>query len=146
MARKELQKQAKQLRARKRARHEMARKVRRVALIAVIVLAVAGFATRYFNRPGEPVPSQGREHIPVGTSHTVQYNSDPPTSGPHYDPSAGPGIYDEPMPDGYLIHSLEHGYVIISHNTEGMPTEQQALRRCACFSPSPARQLSVRRG
>lgn len=75
-------------------------------------------------RPGEVVANQGREHVPVGTS--VEYNSNPPTSGPHYAQWTKRGVYEEPIEDGYLIHSLEHGYVIVSYkcesNCEGLKT------------------------
>ena len=98
----------------------------RTVVIVLAVVAVVLVPVRLLNRPGRHVESQGRDHIPVGTSHTIRYNSDPPTSGSHYDPSARPGIYDEPIPDGYLVHSLEHGYVIISYNVEGM-SEQESL-------------------
>jgi hypothetical protein len=95
-----------------------------LALVAAAAVVTAG--VRLVSRPGRHVESMGRDHIPVGTSHTVRYNSNPPTSGPHYDPSARPGIYDEPIPDGYLIHSLEHGYVIISYNVQGLSESEAA--------------------
>lgn len=51
------------------------------------------------------------------------YNSNPPTSGPHYASSMPAGFYDEtspetdrPYPEGYLVHRLEHGYVIFWYN------------------------------
>ena len=121
MARKELKEKAKRERARAQARKRRLRALWWMIPAAVVLVAAVGVLVWYVSRPGERVPSQGRDHIPVGTSPQVDYNTDPPTSGPHYDPSARPGIYDEPMPDGYLVHSLEHGYVIISHNTEGLP-------------------------
>ncbi len=64
--------------------------------------------------PGKSVPILGRTHVPVGTK--VTYNSNPPTSGDHYATPEPAGVYDTPIPDGNLIHSLEHGYVIISYN------------------------------
>ncbi|TVR85459.1 MAG: DUF3105 domain-containing protein [Spirochaetaceae bacterium] len=125
MAHKEREAAAKAKRERERRRSHRNKLILRTTLIVLAVTAAVLVPMRLLNRPGRHVESQGRDHIPVGTSHTVQYNSDPPTSGPHYDPSARPGIYDEPIPDGYLVHSLEHGYVIISYNVEGMP-EQEA--------------------
>jgi len=62
-------------------------------------------------------PNQGQEHIEVGVSHPA-YNSDPPTSGPHYKQPAKAGFYDEAVEDEYLVHSMEHGYVIIWYNCE----------------------------
>lgn len=50
-----------------------------------------------------------------------QYNSDPPTSGLHYASEAEAGFYDENIyayPAGYLVHNLEHGYVIFWYNCD----------------------------
>ena len=60
---------------------------------------------------GETTPDQGAAHIPEGT--TVEYSTNPPTTGPHYGNSQPAGIYDEPIPDGNLLHSMEHGAVIL---------------------------------
>ena len=57
--------------------------------------------------------SRGRDSDP-GT-----YNSDPPTSGPHYPEEAQAGFYDTNIyqyPAGYLVHNLEHGYIIFWYN------------------------------
>ncbi|MBI1982535.1 MAG: DUF3105 domain-containing protein [Candidatus Levybacteria bacterium] len=53
--------------------------------------------------PGEAVADLGREHVPDGTK--VNYNSNPPTSGPHYADWTRAGIYENPISDGHLIHS-----------------------------------------
>ncbi len=71
---------------------------------------------------GQAVPVDPRvDHIPVG--ETYLYNTNPPTSGPHYAESAPAGFYEQPVADGYLVHSLEHGYVIIWYSCDGL-TEQ----------------------
>lgn len=70
-------------------------------------------------RPGEAIADLGRDHVPVGTS--VQYNSNPPTSGPHFSQWTKRGVYDQPIEDGYLIHSLEHGYIVVSYNCTKLP-------------------------
>jgi uncharacterized protein DUF3105 len=68
-------------------------------------------------RPGVDVPVQGRDHIAEGVPHDP-YNSDPPTSGPHYAQPAEAGFYDVAPADENLVHSMEHGYVIIWYNCE----------------------------
>lgn len=70
------------------------------------------------NKPllGEVITSQGANHVPNGTK--VDYNSSPPTSGPHYANSQPAGIYDKPVPDGNLIHSMEHGAVILWYKSD----------------------------
>lgn len=59
--------------------------------------------------------NQGAAHIQPGQAHPP-YNSNPPTSGWHYETPAAPGVYDQPIADETLGHNLEHGYVIISYN------------------------------
>lgn len=68
-----------------------------------------------FTDPGiETFPDEGATHVPVGT--TVVYGTDPPTSGNHYpDPQEG-GYFDFPIAEGYLVHSLEHGGVVLYYN------------------------------
>ena len=58
----------------------------------------------------------GRTHVPVGTQ--TYYNSNPPTSGPHYEVWTRAGVLDAPADDRFLLHSLEHGYIIMSYNCD----------------------------
>lgn len=88
-------------------------------IIGITVLLGAGILWWAVKESTKPLPGKDvslltRNHIPVGTK--VSYNSNPPTSGDHYEEWTRSGIYDKPVADGYLIHSLEHGYVIISYN------------------------------
>ena len=69
-------------------------------------------------RPGEEIPIMSSTHIAVD-SDPGKYNSDPPTSGPHYPNEAQAGFYDTNIyqyPAGYLVHNLEHGYIIFWYN------------------------------
>lgn len=88
---------------------------------AVIVLAVVGWlifqgASSTAGLQAQRVPIQGAEHVQSGQPPPYAWNSDPPTSGWHDPVPARPNVYREPVPDPNLIHSLEHGYVIISYN------------------------------
>jgi len=89
--------------------------------IGLAVLVILGFFVWEGTKPkaGESVPVMaGSTHVPVD-SDPGQYNSDPPTSGPHYPEEAAAGFYDENIytyPAGYLVHNLEHGYVIFWYN------------------------------
>lgn len=67
--------------------------------------------------PGRDIAIQSRTHIAVGQPHDP-YNSEPPSSGPHYDTPAEAGFYDQAPADEYLVHSMEHGYVIIWYNCD----------------------------
>ena len=82
------------------------------------------FQAPVYSDPGiETFPSEGRTHVPVGT--TVVYNTDPPTSGNHYpSPQAG-GYYETPIAAGYLVHSLEHGGIVIYYDPSIITTPQK---------------------
>jgi hypothetical protein len=56
------------------------------------------------------------EHVPVG-SDLISYNSNPPTSGSHYGTPARAGFRENPIEDSYLVHSLEHGLILVSYHT-----------------------------
>jgi hypothetical protein len=92
-----------------------------IAAAAAAVVLVAALGLFLANRgtsnpaPGEHFPAQSRDHIAVGAAHPA-YNSDPPTGGWHYDTPWNPGFYEQPVADEYLVHNLEHGYVVISYD------------------------------
>lgn len=65
-------------------------------------------------KPGKEVAELGRQHVTDISS--ITYNSNPPTSGPHFEVWAKKGAYSDVISDGHLIHSLEHGYVVLSYN------------------------------
>lgn len=90
--------------------------------LLALALLVAGARLVFQPLPGESVPIQGTAHQPEGTIVRVE-GDDPPTSGDHYAQSAGRGFYEEPVEDGYLIHSLEHGYIIIWYDCEGLEAD-----------------------
>ena len=88
-------------------------------LLAVIIIIVVSLAEVYLLKQKEEVgvlyPNLGQEHIAIGASHTA-YNSNPPTSGPHYAQPAKWGVYRYELPDEQLVHNLEHGGIWISYN------------------------------
>jgi len=83
---------------------------------AIVVGAVGYLIFNSFNRPvpGELVEDRGRKHIlDIAES---SYSSHPPTSGDHFPIWAKKGVYDRVISEGYLIHSLEHGYVVVHYD------------------------------
>ena len=70
------------------------------------------------------MPDQGREHVPRSEWQKFKYNSNPPTSGPHDAVWTKAGVYAKPQGDGHLVHSLEHGYVVISYNCGENPKSE----------------------
>ncbi|MBI4157651.1 DUF3105 domain-containing protein [Candidatus Woesebacteria bacterium] len=86
--------------------------------------------------PGEAVKEAdgsplSREH--VTDIAEITYASNPPAGGEHFPIWAKPGIYDRFISDGYFIHSMEHGYVIIWYDcnklvqTSGLRFYKEAL-------------------
>ena len=65
---------------------------------------------------------------PLG--HPPTYTVNPPSGGDHLSQSAGPGVYAglNVIPDGVLVHSLEHGYVIIWHRSDVPVGQITAIR------------------
>lgn len=107
---------------------------KRWVIIAVVVLICIGLLVWLFiasskSLPGEQIAyncdnavdfskvdlsgvgDKCRAHVPDGTK--VNYTTDPPTFGPHYPDWITKGFYDTPRAEGNLVHSMEHGYVIL---------------------------------
>ena len=86
-------------------------------LALILVAGGVWLATRPAGQaaPGQRFPIQGRQHITPGQTHPA-YNSDPPTSGWHYDTPLASGFHEEPAPDEQVVHNLEHGHVVISYD------------------------------
>lgn len=124
-----------------------------VGLIAVLVIGTLGFFALSGNKtPKQPQvgvshPSLGGTHIQPGSSHAA-YNSDPPSSGPHYADASAPtpwGVYTQQVPDEVFLHNEEHGGIIVTYKPD-LPKDQikklQALfappYSDASFKPSKA--------
>lgn len=56
---------------------------------------------------------EGADHVAEETK--VTYQSNPPTSGSHWQDPLLDGIYDTEKPDEAIVHSLEHGRIWISY-------------------------------
>jgi hypothetical protein len=93
--------------------------------IVIIALMIWGFTIIVDNYSpqgdnfSQTFPSAGRDHIEIGVGDTLPegtYNSNPPSSGPHYQNTATTGFYDEPIEDQFVIHNLEHGDIWIAYH------------------------------
>lgn len=97
---------------------------------------------------GEKIPIQGREHIGIGGSHPP-YNSNPPTSGWHYEKPAAWGFYDNPLPDEQIVHNLEHGGIWISYKDINEQTKQklqqlaQKYNQAVIITPRPKNDTPI---
>jgi hypothetical protein len=55
-------------------------------------------------------------HVVEGT--VITYSSNPPSSGPHYPIWANFQEFTVPIDDGYLVHSLEHGAILLLYKCD----------------------------
>lgn len=121
----EERKRAKTILEEKEARKNMIRSVlKKIVKIIILIVLIGGsvLLVKYFIDKSKPksfdfsvaVPSLGRDHIEVGTTH-AEYNSNPPSSGPHYVQTARNKFYETAVPDEYVIHNLEHGDIWIAY-------------------------------
>jgi hypothetical protein len=80
----------------------------------------------YKTYPGLPNKS---DHSDVPTVDTkVKWNSNPPTSGPHYGQWAVWNLYDSPVPLTMSTHNLEHGGIVILYGPKVPQSEVSKLR------------------
>jgi hypothetical protein len=67
----------------------------------------------------EHVICQGQKHVTDGQK--VKYDTDPPLSGDHWNVPTNPGFYSEAQTPERLVHSLEHGNVVIYYDPAKLP-------------------------
>ncbi|TMF04988.1 MAG: DUF3105 domain-containing protein [Chloroflexi bacterium] len=116
---------------------EAQRRARRRSFLAVIAVVVAvivvtaaaltllvgkgsldneASAVKNYPYPVQMFPPDpgGRTHIPPGQPYN--YNSNPPTSGPHTSATATPGAHGEPVPKETAVHNMEHSQIVVWYN------------------------------
>ena len=125
-----------------------------IGIILAIVIGVGVFIfSKNSNQPKEVI--LGMEHADLGTKHVpestkVNYNSDPPSSGDHFQSPALKGFYEEELPDGNLIHNLEHGYIWVAYRPD-LPADQVQKLKGLFSSPfsnpefEPSKAIVTRR-
>ena len=84
-----------------------------VGAIGLLVWGGIIWGRRVTNAPGMSFANQGQEHVAL--DYQFSYNSNPPSSGPHYKDPANWGIYDYEVHDKLAIHNMEHGGIWISY-------------------------------
>jgi len=72
-------------------------------------------------------------HIKQGTK--VTYNSNPPTSGPHFSSARAWGVYNTNIADEGAVHNLEHGGIWITYRPDLDPKAVSELRKIAARYP-----------
>lgn len=68
------------------------------------------------------------EHVPEGSA--ITWSSNPPSSGPHFPIWAAFTEFTAPVPRGYLVHSMEHGAVVLFYRCDlgSCPRDVELLR------------------
>lgn len=89
----------------------------------------------------------GGMHVAEGTP--VTYNSNPPSSGPHYPVWANFQEFKTTFDDGYLVHSLEHGAVALLYKCDPAsascaPTIDALRKIRDAFPTDPSCDSSIR--
>lgn len=134
--------------------------VKRVLLVSLLGVACSGPGTAPADgglvdvvemRPDAPpiapstecVVTTGREPAAsafhVGECSAFDRPRHPPAGGDHYGIWADFATYEEPVPWGFLVHSLEHGAVVLAHNCpEGCPEVLAEFERIRAQTDDPA--------
>lgn len=73
----------------------------------------------------EEFPIEGQEHVSPGAS--VEYKTNPPTSGGHLAQAENWGVYDEEIDDKAAVHGLEHGGIWITYkqSSDGQDSSEE---------------------
>ncbi|TAK76142.1 MAG: DUF3105 domain-containing protein [Dehalococcoidia bacterium] len=123
-----------------------------IIVAGVAVLAFIGWIA-WVNRP-VGVSSKGLmgEAVQIAASGHVTSPSElqipegvPPAGGPHYVNPLPGGVYDQPVDDGRVIHSLEHGLIWITYKPGAISDAQlkelldlvDGRKRDVVLSPRP---------
>ncbi len=105
-----------------------------VFIYIIVVIVVVGLGYWLFttsenktqNLPGQTFENQGQQHIAEGSTDHPPYNSNPPTSGPHWPQPAEWGVYKTQQPDERFVHNLEHGGIWISYKPDKVDADTVA--------------------
>ena len=97
---------------------------KKILILGITVLLLGGLIFWFFQESSKPLPGikqadMGRKHV----TSLASSSADLATSGDHYGEWTRAGVYEIPLDDGNLIHSMEHGYVIISYQC-GVQSEE----------------------
>lgn len=106
----------------------------RLFMVALIVLAVAIPLGIWYAGRGAETPANNEVRVPVlNAKHVadtsgVTYNSNPPTSGPHFtDWHKEWTFYETELPIGGLLHNMEHGGVVLFYQSSADETIKKQL-------------------
>lgn len=124
-----------------------------LAALAVALLVVAAAAIPLLVTD-EKAPSPTLDAVVVledlANDHVtgdVDYERQPPAGGPHDGAWQACGVYDEPLRDENVVHSLEHGTVWLTHRPDLTEEEVNSLAAAlpdeGILSPYPDQEAPV---
>jgi hypothetical protein len=105
-------------------------------IVFIVIFSISSSKTKSPALLGIKHDNQGQTHIKRGQSHPA-YNSDPPSSGWHYNDAGAPalwGAYTSEVPDEVFLHNEEHGGVVITYQPS-LPKDQIAKLQKLFTSP-----------
>jgi hypothetical protein len=82
--------------------------------VAEVRAALTAAGCTLESRPAQP----GDHTAAIDATEDDQWNTDPPTSGPHYEIPAIFGSYDSPVQIAQAVHNLEHGGVYVLYGDD----------------------------
>jgi hypothetical protein len=83
--------------------------------------------------PAHAYKNTGQVHVPDGTK--INYDTYPPSGGPHYSTPAIWDFYSQPVEPRLLVHNQEHGGVIVWWGTKVPASTVQKIRSFYDSSP-----------
>ena len=115
------------------ARRMKMRKILKIAVISVAVVALGSILTWLVFRgtsemPGEEVSIQPADHINPGDPMPGIYLTNPPVSGWHYNETASWGVHEEEIKDQIAVSNLEQGGVWITYSPDLPPEVVDGLK------------------
>jgi hypothetical protein len=110
---------------RRRKRAALRQRLTKAAIITVVVAGVAAWifvprrGSYTVGGTGERIEGVQLYQNPTGhTTTPVTYPQTPPVGGEHHPTWLNCGIYGEPVPNVYAVHSLEHGAVWVTYDPQ----------------------------
>jgi Protein of unknown function (DUF3105) len=98
-------------------------------VIGILLFGGGGSGTGTLEDAGctvQTFPGQGQSHVEA-LPENFEYNSDPPTTGPHNAVPALWDAYDQPVDAIRFVHNLEHGGVVILYGNRAQQADVDAL-------------------
>lgn len=107
----------------------------------IVIAAIAGFVW-LSQRGGEGaasreilLPDEGRAHVNVGDP--LVYQNNPPASGTHYPSTADWRLYEETVSEGFWVHNLEHGGIVVLYKCPDGNCPERVQQLQALYDATP---------